>query len=183
MILGKASPTDMNLHPMHYKWAYDLYNQAVRNSWFPHEIPLGGADHELATADFDGQNAELPRLAGRDEGEGIGVGAQSPGVDVVGHLGVLGRPGVLDDFGLQIEQSFGDIAEGSPPGFLDLEDLIPLRLGDGAALHQNLTDPKNSLGHADAPRRGIPAAENRRDERSRSGIHLDWRIGARGRDE
>src|SRR6185503_20152762 len=41
MILGKASPTDMNLHPMHYKWAYDLYNQAVRNSWFPHEIPLG----------------------------------------------------------------------------------------------------------------------------------------------
>ncbi len=41
MILGKASPTDINLHPMHYKWAYDLYNQAVRNSWFPHEIPLG----------------------------------------------------------------------------------------------------------------------------------------------
>lgn len=41
MILGKASPEDMNLHPMHYKWAYDLYNQAVRNSWFPHEIPLG----------------------------------------------------------------------------------------------------------------------------------------------
>jgi len=41
MILGKASPVDMNLHPMNYKWAYDLYNQAVRNSWFPHEIPLG----------------------------------------------------------------------------------------------------------------------------------------------
>lgn len=41
MILGKASPTDMNLHPMNYKWAYALYNQAVRNSWFPHEIPLG----------------------------------------------------------------------------------------------------------------------------------------------
>lgn len=41
MILGKASPTDMNLHPMKYKWAYELYNQAVRNSWFPHEIPLG----------------------------------------------------------------------------------------------------------------------------------------------
>lgn len=41
MILGKASPTDMNLHPMKYKWAYDLYNQAVRNSWFPHEIALG----------------------------------------------------------------------------------------------------------------------------------------------
>ncbi len=41
MILGKASPEDMNLHPMKYKWAYDLYNQAVRNTWFPHEIALG----------------------------------------------------------------------------------------------------------------------------------------------
>ena len=26
---------------MKHKWAYDLYNQAVRNTWFPHEIPLG----------------------------------------------------------------------------------------------------------------------------------------------
>ena len=53
MILGKASPTDMNLHPMHYKWAYDLYNQAVRNSWFPHEIPLGEdlADWKKMTED------------------------------------------------------------------------------------------------------------------------------------
>src|SRR3989344_3507067 len=53
MILGKASPTDMNLHPMNYKWAYDLYNQAVRNSWFPHEIPLGEdlADWRLMTED------------------------------------------------------------------------------------------------------------------------------------
>ncbi len=41
MLLGKASPEDMNLHPMRYKWAYELYNQAVRNTWFPHEIPLG----------------------------------------------------------------------------------------------------------------------------------------------
>src|SRR3989338_4795240 len=39
-ILGKASPEDMNLHPMHYQWAYDLYNTAVRNTWFPHEIAL-----------------------------------------------------------------------------------------------------------------------------------------------
>lgn len=30
----------MNLHPLNYKWAYDLYNQAVRNTWFPHEIAL-----------------------------------------------------------------------------------------------------------------------------------------------
>jgi ribonucleoside-diphosphate reductase beta chain len=53
MILGKPSPTDVNLHPMKYKWAYDLYNQAVRNSWFPHEIALGEdlADWKAMTTD------------------------------------------------------------------------------------------------------------------------------------
>jgi len=40
MLIGKASPEDMNLHPIKYQWAYDLYNQAVRNTWFPHEIAL-----------------------------------------------------------------------------------------------------------------------------------------------
>ena len=40
MLIGKASPEDMNIHPIHYQWAYDLYNQAVRNTWFPHEIAL-----------------------------------------------------------------------------------------------------------------------------------------------
>ncbi len=40
MLIGKASPEDMNLHPLNYKWAYDLYNQAVRNTWFSHEIAL-----------------------------------------------------------------------------------------------------------------------------------------------
>jgi ribonucleoside-diphosphate reductase beta chain len=40
MILGKASPEDMNLYPMKYEWAYKLYEQAVRNTWFPHEIAL-----------------------------------------------------------------------------------------------------------------------------------------------
>lgn len=39
-LIGKASPEDMNLHPIKYQWAYDLYNQAVRNTWFPHEIAL-----------------------------------------------------------------------------------------------------------------------------------------------
>ena len=53
MILGKTSPTDVNLHPMKYKWAYELYNQAVRNSWFPHEIALGEdlADWKSMTSD------------------------------------------------------------------------------------------------------------------------------------
>ncbi len=39
-LIGKTSPEDVNLHPIKYKWAYDLYNQAVRNTWFPHEIAL-----------------------------------------------------------------------------------------------------------------------------------------------
>ena len=41
MLLGKPEPKDTSLHPMKHKWAYELYNQAVRNTWFPHEIPLG----------------------------------------------------------------------------------------------------------------------------------------------
>src|ERR1700679_357933 len=40
MLIGKPSPEDMNLHPIQYQWAYDLYQQAVRNTWFPHEIAL-----------------------------------------------------------------------------------------------------------------------------------------------
>lgn len=40
MLIGKFSPEDTNLHPIRYQWAYDLYNQAVRNTWFPHEIAL-----------------------------------------------------------------------------------------------------------------------------------------------
>lgn len=39
-IIGKASAQDTGLHPIKYQWAYDLYQQAVRNSWFPHEIAL-----------------------------------------------------------------------------------------------------------------------------------------------
>ncbi|MBU3668832.1 MAG: ribonucleotide-diphosphate reductase subunit beta [Candidatus Taylorbacteria bacterium] len=39
-IVGKPSPTDTTLHPIKYKWAYELYNQGVRNTWFPHEIAL-----------------------------------------------------------------------------------------------------------------------------------------------
>lgn len=40
MLIGKARPEDTSLHPIKYSWAYDLYNQAVRNTWFPHEIAL-----------------------------------------------------------------------------------------------------------------------------------------------
>ncbi|MCX6795381.1 MAG: ribonucleotide-diphosphate reductase subunit beta [Candidatus Falkowbacteria bacterium] len=41
MILGKPLNEDLRLRPIHYQWAYDLYNQAVANTWFPHEIALG----------------------------------------------------------------------------------------------------------------------------------------------
>ncbi len=41
MILGKPLNEDMRLRPIRYQWAYDLYNQAVANTWFPHEIALG----------------------------------------------------------------------------------------------------------------------------------------------
>ena len=41
MILGKPLNQDMQLRPIKYAWAYDLYNQAVANTWFPHEIALG----------------------------------------------------------------------------------------------------------------------------------------------
>lgn len=41
MILGKPLNEDMQLRPLKYPWAYDLYHQAVANTWFPHEIALG----------------------------------------------------------------------------------------------------------------------------------------------
>ena len=41
MILGRPRNEDMQLRPIKYPWAYDLYNQAVANTWFPHEIALG----------------------------------------------------------------------------------------------------------------------------------------------
>ncbi|MES2060100.1 MAG: ribonucleotide-diphosphate reductase subunit beta [Patescibacteria group bacterium] len=52
-LIGKPSPEDVNLHPIRYQWAYDLYNQAVRNTWFPHEIALKEdlADWEQMTED------------------------------------------------------------------------------------------------------------------------------------
>ena len=40
MILGTPSSADMSLRPIKCQWAYDMYQQAVRNTWFPHEIPL-----------------------------------------------------------------------------------------------------------------------------------------------
>ncbi len=39
-LVGKASPEDTNLYPSQYKWARELYDQAIANTWYPHEIAL-----------------------------------------------------------------------------------------------------------------------------------------------
>ena len=40
MLLGKLEESDFNIYPSRYGWARELYDQAVANTWFPHEIPL-----------------------------------------------------------------------------------------------------------------------------------------------
>lgn len=40
-ILGTGIAEGILLKPIRYQWAYDLYNQAVANTWFPNEIQLG----------------------------------------------------------------------------------------------------------------------------------------------
>ena len=40
-ILGTGIQDGLLLKPIRYQWAYDLYNQAVANTWFPHEVQLG----------------------------------------------------------------------------------------------------------------------------------------------
>ncbi len=37
-ILGTGIQEGLLLKPVTYPWAYDLYNQAVANTWFLHEI-------------------------------------------------------------------------------------------------------------------------------------------------
>ncbi|MGI8869639.1 MAG: ribonucleotide-diphosphate reductase subunit beta [Mycobacteriales bacterium] len=52
-ILGTGISDGLLLKPIRYQWAYDLYNQAVANTWFPHEVQL---DQDLA--DFKKMSAE-----------------------------------------------------------------------------------------------------------------------------
>jgi len=40
-ILGTGITEGLLLKPVTYPWAYEMYNQAVANTWFPHEIQLG----------------------------------------------------------------------------------------------------------------------------------------------
>ena len=52
-ILGTGIQDGLLLKPITYPWAYDLYNQAVANTWFPNEIQLGEdlADFKKMTDD------------------------------------------------------------------------------------------------------------------------------------
>ena len=52
-ILGTGIQDGLLLKPITYPWAYDLYNQAVANTWFPNEIQLGEdlADFKKMTED------------------------------------------------------------------------------------------------------------------------------------
>jgi ribonucleoside-diphosphate reductase beta chain len=40
MLIGIPEEKDYNLYPSEYPWARELYDQAVANTWFPHEIAL-----------------------------------------------------------------------------------------------------------------------------------------------
>lgn len=40
-LLGTGISEGLLLKPIRYDWAYELYNQAVANTWFPHEVQLG----------------------------------------------------------------------------------------------------------------------------------------------
>jgi ribonucleoside-diphosphate reductase beta chain len=48
-ILGTGISGGLLLKPVSYPWAYELYNQAVSNTWFPHEIQLGEDLADFAT--------------------------------------------------------------------------------------------------------------------------------------
>lgn len=52
-ILGTGIGEGLLLKPVTYPWAYELYNQAVANTWFPNEVQLG---EDLG--DFASMNAE-----------------------------------------------------------------------------------------------------------------------------
>ena len=52
-LIGKASPKDYNIHPSVYPWARELYDQAIANTWYPHEIPLKEDLEDWATMTDD----------------------------------------------------------------------------------------------------------------------------------
>ncbi|AQP47975.1 ribonucleotide-diphosphate reductase subunit beta [Tessaracoccus aquimaris] len=56
-ILGTGIQEGLLLKPVTYPWAYDLYNQAVANTWFPNEIQLGEDLADFARMSDDERHA------------------------------------------------------------------------------------------------------------------------------
>ena len=56
-ILGSGLRDGLSLYPIRYQWAYDLYNQAVANTWFPNEVQLGQDLHDFEKLSKDEQHA------------------------------------------------------------------------------------------------------------------------------
>lgn len=56
-MLGTGIDEGLLLKPIRYQWAYDLYNQAVANTWFPHEIQLGEDLQDFAKMTDDEKHA------------------------------------------------------------------------------------------------------------------------------
>lgn len=52
-LIGKASSKDFNIHPSQYPWARELYDQAIANTWYPHEIALKEDLEDWATMTDD----------------------------------------------------------------------------------------------------------------------------------
>jgi len=56
-MLGTGIDEGLLLKPIRYEWAYELYNQAVANTWFPHEIQLGEDLQDFAKMTDDEKHA------------------------------------------------------------------------------------------------------------------------------
>ena len=56
-ILGTGIGEGLLLKPVTYEWAYDLYNQAVANTWFPNEVQLGEDLGDFATMNDEERHA------------------------------------------------------------------------------------------------------------------------------
>ncbi len=57
MLLGKLEEADFNIYPSKYPWARELYEQAVANTWFPHEIALKEDRDDYETMTEEEQHA------------------------------------------------------------------------------------------------------------------------------
>ena len=56
-ILGSGIQEGLLLKPLTYPWAYELYNQAVANTWFPNEVQLGEDLADFARMSDDERHA------------------------------------------------------------------------------------------------------------------------------